>query len=537
MDDLTQLNKGLFGNYKSDIPAGFVVFLVALPLCLGVALASGAPLFSGVIAGIIGGIVVGYLSGSNLGVSGPAAGLAVVVLTAIGDLGAFDAFLLAVVISGIIQIILGILQAGIVGYFFPSSVIKGMLAAIGIMISFKQLPHAVGYDNVIDGEISFIDHTPVQSGENIFTEILHMFGYINTGAVIITLVSIGILLLWETKFFKSRNVFKLFPGGLAVVISGIILSLVFKNLPGLALADNMFVNLPIPSEVGGIMGLITFPDFSRILDPKIYSIAFTIALIGSIETLLSTEAADKMDPYKRITPANRELRAQGIGNIISGLVGGLPITQVIVRSSTNVQSGGKSKLSTIVHGVILIIAALLLPRLLNYVPLASLSAILLLVGYKLSKPSLYKSMFKLGYKQFLPFIVTIIAIVFTDLLTGIIVGMFFGIFNILMSNYRTPFIFEKSDRIKGALVLRLGQEVSFLNKGALIQALSHVEDGSKVVINASKSETVDYDIIEVVKDFKEQAKYRNIEVEVIGFSYRMSKNYFKSYIDAIKNPD
>ena len=537
MNQADSLSKGFFGNYKSDLPAGFVVFLVALPLCLGVALASGAPLFSGIIAGIVGGILVGYLSGSQLGVSGPAAGLAVIVLTSIEDLGAFDAFLLAVVISGIFQIILGVLQAGIVGYFFPSSVIKGMLAAIGIMIALKQIPHAVGYDNVIDGEISFIDHTPVESGENVITEILHMFNYINYGAMIITIVSLAILLIWETRFFKTNPLFKIIPGGLVAVVMGVVLSLLFKEIPTLQLADKMYVNLPIPSEVGGLAGLVTFPDFSRIFDPRVYTVAFTIALIGSIETLLSVEATDKMDPYKRITPTNRELRAQGIGNIVSGLIGGLPITQVIVRSSANVHSGGKSRLSTVVHGVILLISALLLPKLLNLVPLASLAAILLLVGYKLSKPSLYRSMLKLGKKQFVPFIVTIVAIVFTDLLTGIFIGMLFGIFNILMSNYRTPFIFESSDRQKGALVLRLGQEVSFLNKGALIQALSRVEDGCKVIVDGSRSETIDYDIIEVVNDFGEQAKYRNIEVEVIGLEYRMSKDYFKAFKKALREND
>lgn len=532
-----QLGNRFFSNYKSDIPAGFVVFLVALPLCLGVALASGAPLFSGIIAGVIGGIVVGYLSGSQLGVSGPAAGLAVIVLSSIGDLGSFEAFLLAVVISGVIQIIMGILQAGIVGYFFPSSVIKGMLAAIGIMIALKQLPHAVGYDNIISGEIAFIDHTPVQGSENIITQLVHMLNFINIGALIITLVAVGILLLWETKFFRSKNIFKLFPGGLAAVISGIVLAAIFKSIPALKLSDEMFVNLPIPSEIGGIMALLTFPDFGEILNPKIYSIAFTIALIGSIETLLSVEAADKMDPFKRISPTNKELRAQGIGNIISGLIGGLPITQVIVRSSANVQAGGKSKLSTMVHGVILLVAALFLPYLLNFVPLASLAAILILVGYKLSKPALYKTMFKLGYKQFLPFMVTIIAIVFTDLLTGIIIGMLFGTFNILVSNYRTPFIFEKSDRKEKEVILHLGQEVSFLNKGSLIRALNKLESGCKVVIDASKSETVDFDIIEVVTDFEEMAKHKNIDVKLIGFSYRMSKDYFKEFIKAVKEPD
>ncbi len=529
-----QLNPGFFSNYKSDIPSGFVVFLVALPLCLGIALASGAPLFSGIIAGVIGGIVVGYLSGSPLGVSGPAAGLAVIVLTSIQELGAFNAFLLAVIISGIIQFVLGILQAGIVGYFFPSSVIKGMLAAIGIIIAFKQLPHAVGYDNILDAEISFIDHTPVQEGENILTEFTHMLSFINLGALTITLVSMAILLVWETKFFKSKQVFRIFPGGLAAVVAGTVLSVIFRDIPNMALSSNMLVNLPIPSEVGGLSGLLTFPDFSRITDPDIYRIAFTIALVGSIETLLSVEATDKMDPYKRITPTNRELRAQGVGNFISGFIGGLPITQVIVRSSTNVQSGGKTRFSTVFHGFILLIAALALPRFLNNIPLASLSAILLMVGYKLAKPSLFRTIYKLGYKQFIPFIATIIAIVFTDLLTGVIIGMFFGVFNILVSNYRIPFIFENTDRKSDKLLIRLGQEVSFLNKGALIRALSKVQNNCKVVIDGSASETVDYDIIEVVNDFREQAKYRNIEVEVIGLSYRMSKDYTKAFMEVFK---
>jgi MFS superfamily sulfate permease-like transporter len=345
------------------------------------------------------------------------------------------------------------------------------------------------------------------------------------------------MLLWEIRFFKRNKIFQLFPGGLAVVLSGIVLSLLFKNIPALALTENMYVNLPIPSEVGGINGLLTFPDFSRILDPEVYSIAFTIALVGSIETLLSVEATDKMDPYKRVTPTNRELRAQGIGNVLSGLIGGLPITQVIVRSSANVQSGGKSRLSTVVHGIILLIAALLLPGILNLVPLASLSAILILVGYKLAKPSLFRSMYKLGFEQFLPFIVTVLAIVFTDLLTGILIGMAFAVFNILMSNYRTPFIFSSSDRQGKKLVLKLGQEVSFLNKGALIKALESLEENCSVVIDASESETVDFDIIEVVNDFKEKAKHTNITVEVKGLEYRISKDYLKEFGKAMKERD
>ena len=537
MENLKNLNSGLFGNYKSDIPAGFVVFLVALPLCLGVALASGAPLFAGIIAGVIGGLLVGYLSGSQLGVSGPAAGLVVIVLTAISDLGTFEAFLLAVVISGIFQIILGLLQAGIIGYFFPSSVIKGMLAAIGIMIILGQLTHATGYDNTMDAEISFIQHGGEHDGETIIGEILNMFSYVNIGVLIITLVSIAILLLWETKFFKSKNFFNLLPGGLVVVIAGSIMAYIFQSIPNLQLDKSMYVNLPIPSEVGGFKNLFTLPDFSRIGDPQIYIIALTIAVVGSIETLLSVEAADKLDPYKRITPTNRELRAQGIGNIVSGLIGGLPITQVIVRSSANIQSGGKSKLSTMVHGAILLVTALFLPHVLNLVPLSALSAILIMIGFKLAKPSVFRRMYKLGFKQFIPFVVTVIAIVFTDLLTGIIIGMLFGIFNILIANYRTPFLFTKDTKTKKVLTLNLGQEVSFLNKGALIRALNSVEEGCKVIINGSQSETIDFDIYEIVMDFQEQAKHRNIEVEVVNLSYRMSKDYFKEFLKAIKDKE
>ena len=537
MENLNNLNSGLFGNYKSDIPAGFVVFLVALPLCLGVALASGAPLFAGIIAGVVGGLVVGYLSGSQLGVSGPAAGLVVIVLTAISDLGTFEAFLLAVVISGIIQIILGLLQAGIIGYFFPSSVIKGMLAAIGIMIMLGQLTHATGYDNTMDAEISFIRHGGEHDGESIIGEIFNMLNYVNYGVLIITLVSMAILLLWDTRFFKSKSIFRMFPGGLAAVITGSVLAYIFNGVPALQLEKSMFVNLPIPSEVGGYLNLFTMPDFSRIGDPKVYMVAVTIAVVGSIETLLSVEAADKLDPYKRITPANRELRAQGIGNIVSGLIGGIPVTQVIVRSSANVQSGGKSKLSTMVHGAILLIAALFLPHVLNLVPLSALSAILIMVGYKLAKFNLFRSMYKLGFKQFIPFIVTVVAIVFTDLLTGIVIGMMFGVFNILIANYRTPFLFERDAKSKKVLTLNLGQAVSFLNKGALIRAFNSVEEGCKVIIDGTRSETIDYDIYELIMDFKEHAKYKNIEVEIVNLSYRMSKDYFKEFVKAINDQD
>jgi len=528
--DNNSLKNGFWANTSADLPAGFVVFLVALPLCLGVALASGAPLFAGVIAGIIGGILVGILSGSPLGVSGPAAGLAAIVLTSIEQLGTFEAFLLAVIISGIFQLILGLLQAGIIAYFFPSSVIKGMLAAIGIIIALKQLPHAVGYDNTIDGNISFMAHF----GDNIFSEILHMFRRFSTGAILISIVSLALLILWESPFFKKKKLFTIINGPLIVVLIGIILSQIFGSFPFLALDTEHFVNLRVLSGFKDITSLFTFADFSQINNPEIYKIAFTIAVIGSIETLLSVEAADKLDPFKRVTPTNRELRAQGIGNILSGMIGGLPITQVIVRSSANIQSGGRSRLATIFHGFLLLISALLIPGILNMVPFASLSAILFLIGLKLAKPVLFKSMYKLGSYQFIPFIVTFIVIIFTDLLVGITVGMLFAIFNILLANYRTPFIFDSRHKNKKALTIKLSEKVSFLNKGGLLQALDQVKPGCKVIIDARDSISIDYDVIEVIEDFKEKAKYRNIDLEVLGLSYRTPKKYLEEFKKALE---
>lgn len=528
-----QVNTGFFGNIRADLPAGFVVFLVALPLCLGIALASGAPLFSGIIAGIIGGVVIGYLSGSPLGVSGPAAGLAVIVLTSIEKLGAFEVFLMAVVLSGIFQLILGFLKAGIIGYFFPTSVIKGMLVAIGITIALKQIPHAFGYDNVIEGTIAF----KYEDGDNIFGALVHMFSGISYGAIIISIVSVVILLLWESDYMKGNEKLKAIPGPLIVVILGIILNKVFANIPALALNEVHLANLPLISSFQDIPQHFVLPDFSAITNPEVLTIAFTIALIGSIETLLSVEAADKLDPYKRVTPTNRELKAQGIGNILSGLIGGLPITQVIVRSSANIQSGGKSKLSAVFHGVLLLISALLFPRVLNMVPLACLSAILLLVGYKLASPGTFKSMYKLGWYQFLPFIVTVVAIIFTDLLVGITIGALVSVFNILMSNYKMPYIFKKEHNDENTLRLQLSEKVTFLNKGGLLQTLDHVETGKKIIIDASKSISIDYDIVEVVEDFKEKAKHRNIEVEVVGVDYRMPINYIDSLKAELKAND
>jgi MFS superfamily sulfate permease-like transporter len=527
----------MWKNLKNDIPASIVVFLVAVPLCLGIALASGAPLFSGIIAGIIGGIVVGALSGSQLGVSGPAAGLAVIVLSAITELGAFDVFLLAVVIGGVLQFLLGVLQAGIIGYYFPSSVIKGMLSGIGIIIILKQIPHAFGYDMDFEGSLAF--NQP--DGHNTFSELYYMLGAISPGAVVITVLSLAILILWERPFMKKIKLFQILQGPLFVVIIGVVLNLVFANTSW-ALNFDQIVSIPVAENLSGFFSQFTFPDFSQWNNPAVYTIAFTIAIVASLETLLCLEATDKLDPYKRVTPANRELKAQGIGNVVSGLIGGLPITQVIVRSSTNIQSGGKTKLAAILHGVILLGCAMLIPHILNLIPLASLAAILFLVGYKLAKPVLFKQMYKLGWSDFIPFMVTILAIVFTDLLLGIAMGMVVAIFYVLYNNYNIPFVFEKDDHLSddGTIRIELSEEVTFLNKANIQRALSQIPEGSKVIIDASKTINIHHDVIEIIEEYESQAQYKNIQLKVIdrkrkGLTSKPMKDFEKLMSGKIPN--
>ena len=519
-------------NIKSDIPAGVIVFLVAVPLCLGIALASGAPLFSGIIAGIIGGIVVGALSGSSLGVSGPAAGLAVIVLTAIQDLGAFEIFLLAVVIGGVFQFLLGVMQAGIIGYYFPSSVIKGMLAGIGVIIVLKQIPHAVGYDKDYEGSLAF--NQP--DGHNTFSELFYMFEAITPGAVIIAATALGILILWEQPFMKKIKFTKFIQGPLVAVGAGILLNVFFQNTQ-FALASDHLVNIPVANDFAGFVGLFTLPDFSQITNPQIYIVGMTLAVVASLETLLCLEATDKLDPQKRVSPANRELKAQGIGNVISGLIGGLPITQVIVRSSTNIQSGGKTKMSAIFHGFILLGSAAILPNLLNMIPLSCLAAVLFLVGYKLAKPALFKDMYNKGWSSFIPFIATILGIVFTDLLIGIGIGMVVAIFYLLRDNYRIPFLFEKEEHLEksGNIRLALAEEVTFLNKANIQRALNQIPEGSKVIIDASKTVNIDVDVIEIIEDFQINAATKDIEVEIIERRRKGIKNHpIKDFEQVIK---
>ncbi|MCG3167679.1 MAG: C4-dicarboxylic acid transporter DauA [Bacteroidia bacterium] len=505
-------NATVFGK---DVSSGLVVFLVALPLCLGIALASGAPLFAGVIAGVVGGIVVGSLSGSPLGVSGPAAGLVVIVLTALQTLGSYEAFLLAVVFAGAIQLLAGYVNAGIIAYYFPSAVIKGMLAAIGLTLILKEIPHALGYDADFIGDEAFIQ----KDGHNTFTEIGYAIQYHNDGAVIIALVSIALLILFDRPFMKKIGLFKFLPGALFVVMIGIGLNLLFNSLfPKWEMGEHHLVELPVASSPAEFFGFFTLPDFTAWKNPQVYITALTLAIVASIETLLCVEATDKLDPHRRNTPTNRELKAQGVGNIVSGLIGGIPVTQVIVRSSANINSGGQTKVATIVHGVILLVSAVVIPTFLNMIPLAALAGILLMVGYKLSKLSLYKEMYRNGWDQFIPFIVTVVAILSTDLLKGIGIGMVFALFFILRRNYKYAYHYSKErGGEKETIRLTLSEDVTFLNKGSLALTLSNLPDNCKVIIDGSKSQAIDYDVLETIHDFKKHtAPFRNITVETIN---------------------
>jgi MFS superfamily sulfate permease-like transporter len=501
-----------FKYLKNDLPAGLVVFLVALPLCLGIALASGTPLFSGIIAGIVGGIVVAFVSGSALSVSGPAAGLTVIVFNAIGTLGSYDVFLLSVVLAGLMQIALGYLKAGIIGYYFPSSVIKGMLAAIGIILILKQLPHAVGYDKDNEGDFDFIQ----TDGQNTISEVFKSLDYIHPGAVIIALISLFVLIMWERPFLKKYTFFKIVPGALLVVILGIVINEWFKiGYSSFYLKGEELVQLPVANSAADFIGQFTFPDFTAFTNYKVYVVAATIAIIASLESLLSVEAADKLDPYKRITPTNRELKAQGFGNLISGLIGGLPLTAVIVRSSANVNAGGKTKLSAIIHGIFLLSSVIFLAAVLNKIPLAALAALLLMVGYKLAKISLFKSMYKLGWDQFLPFIVTVIAIQFSDLLKGIGIGLAVSMFFILRNNYKRAYTIRKEEKTDEEKInIELDEDVTFLNKGSIALMLTDLPENAHVVIDGTKSHTIDIDVIEMLHNFNHSSELKNIKLEL-----------------------
>ena len=504
----------LFANLKSDFASGLVVFLVALPLCLGIAMASGAPLFSGIISGIIGGIVVGYFSTSNISVSGPAAGLTAIVLTAITDLGAFDVFLTAVFIAGILQLILGFAKAGSISNYFPTNVIEGMLAGIGIIIILKQLPHAFGYDSDFEGDQAFSQ----TDGSNTFSALFSIFDYIQLGSVVITLVSMIILISWDKVPFLKK--LKLVPGALIAVVLGVIINEIFISVgSSLAIGKEHLVSLPVPSSFEEFKAIIITPNFSAVTNSKVWIVAFTIAVVASIETLLSIEASDRMDVQKRYTDTNIELKAQGIGNLVSSLLGGLPLTSVIVRSSANSNSGAKSKMSTIIHGLLLLISVLAIPVILNKIPLATLAAILILIGYKLAKPATFIHFWEKGKYQFIPFIATLLAVVFLDLLKGVALGIFISIIFVLKGNLKRAYYFRKEQYADGDVIhIDLAQEVSFLNKAAIKQTLNDIPENSKVIIDAKDTVYIAHDILDLIHEFKTiKAVDTNIKVKLKGF--------------------
>ncbi|MET0355748.1 MAG: carbonic anhydrase family protein [Cellvibrio sp.] len=514
------MNSLSFRNIKYDLPSGLVVFLVALPLCLGIALASGAPLFSGIIAGIIGGVVVGSLSGSHTSVSGPAAGLAAVVLSAITTLNNFEYFLLAVMLAGLMQMAFGFFRAGALADFMPSNVIKGLLAAIGIILILKQLPHAVGYDADAIGDFSFTQ----MNHQNTFSALTTALDSIELGALIICLLSIAVMLVWDKTPLKK---IKVLPAPLFVVILGVLLNEVFRFVqPSLAIDQQHLVTLPVSDSLSGFLSFFTTPDFSAIIHANVWTVAFTLALVASLETLLNLEATDKLDKHKRSSPPNRELFAQGVGNTLSGLIGGIPITSVIVRSSANISAGAVSKLSTILHGALLLICAFSIPNLLNKIPLASLAAILILIGYKLASYRLFKDMYSRGTSQFLPFAVTVVAIVMTNLLLGVAIGTVFSLFFILSSNFRNPFNVVKSEDHTGEIIrLELAPQVSFFNKPAIYNTLHEIPSEAQLVIDASNSDFIDYDVLESIKEFRKVvAPERDINLSLLGFKEKYDVN-------------
>tara|TARA_R110000868_G_scaffold306686_7_gene567924 strand:+ start:348 stop:1919 length:1572 start_codon:yes stop_codon:yes gene_type:complete len=506
-----------FADLRHDVSASIVVFFVAFPLCLGIALASGAPLFSGIIAGIVGGIVVGAASQSALGVSGPAAGLAVIVFNSIGTLGSWPTFLLAVVLAGIFQLIMGFMRVGFIAFFFPSSVIKGMLSGIGLLIILKQIPHALGYDKDALGDLAFMQ----TNGETTLSSITHIISAIHLGAALISCLSVLIMIIWDGNLSKRSRFFRVIQGPIIVVLAGIIINMIFQsNQSVLSLGATHLVNLPVADTLTDFMNQFTLPNFYAISNVYVWKSAIVIAIVASLETLLCVEATDKLDPYKRITPPNRELKAQGLGNIISGLCGGLPITQVIIRSSANISFGARSKLSAILHGVFILISAYTIANFLNMIPLASLASILIVIGYKLINPTIIQRTFKLGAEQFVPFFATIVGILMTDLLQGIAIGLVFGLFYTLRHSYRNAYYMtDITENENGHTVHRfmLAEEVSFFNKGSIIKALTSVPENSKIIIDCTNSKAIAYDVVEFIQDYKKNAHLKNISVETVKF--------------------
>ncbi|PCC72074.1 Sulfate permease, MFS superfamily [Nannocystis exedens] len=507
MPPLTPDKQPWHTHLAADIPASLVVFLVALPLCLGIALASGAPLLAGLFAGFVGGLVVGTLSGSPLSVSGPAAGLTVVVAAGIAELGAYSAFILAVVLAGVMQLGFGLLRAGAVAHFVPVAVVHGMLAAIGCILVLKQVPHALGYDVDFEGDESFVG----QGGGNTFTDIVAAVQNADLGAFIIFVAALGALLLWQKV--GKKMVGSWMPPALVAVIVGALTNELFRlYAPDLHLTDaTHLVTIPDLSGLSGILFALPFPDFSRIGDPAVWRVAATIAVIASVESLLSVGACDKLDPFHRITPTDRELKAQGAGNIVSGLLGGLPITAVIVRSSANIDAGARTRVSAILHGVLLLLSVLVLAPILNHIPLSALAAVLIVMGLRLASVRVFHAQYQRGKGQFVPFLITLGAILFTDLLVGVAIGVGVGIFYVIRSNFRSAIVVAHEDH---EYLIRFAKDVSFLNKPALLRAFSAIPNGSAVLIDGTRAQFIDPDIVDAIDDFLLSAKARNITVEL-----------------------
>ncbi|MEX1002057.1 MAG: SulP family inorganic anion transporter [Crocinitomicaceae bacterium] len=533
--------KSLLSNLKFDLASGLVVFFVALPLCLGISLASTAyaetetleafkgVVFPGLIAGIVGGIVVGSLSGSRFGVSGPAAGLITIVSVAIMEFGGFqnggfEKFILAVAIAGVFQLILGFIQAGFLAYYIPFSVIKGMLAGIGVTIIMKEIPHFFGYDKDVEGDMNFEQ----VDGHNTFTELYYMTDNVHIGATIVGLISLAILIVWGFKFVKKSKILSMIPGPLIAIIISIIVAVLFSSVPGMMISAEHLVQVPTPSSMEEFKSQFYTPDFSALKDYHVYVVALTIAAVASIETLLCVEATDKMDPYKGRTPMNRELKAQGVGNLVSGLLGGLPITQVIVRSSANIDSGAKSKTSAVLHGIFLLSFILLVPGLLNMIPRSTLAAVLILIGYKLASPATIKKMINVGWEQAVPFFVVIFAMLFSDLLKGVGAGLVVAFLIILYRNYRMSYFVKGENGDENQPIkLTLSQHATFLNKASILKTLDEIEDGKEVIIDFSHTLDVDYDVRQVIEEFQQSAKDREISVTIINRDGTIEKQEFE----------
>lgn len=508
----------------ADLLSGMVVFLVALPLCLGIAVASGAPPFAGIISGIIGGIIVGSLSKSNVSVTGPAAGLIAIILVAVTDLG-YETFLVAVMIAGLIQLTLGLAKAGGISSYFPTSVIEGMLVAIGIIIIKKELPHAIGYD--LEHEGDFYSYQLLKADEGFFGELLQSFNYAHTGAIIVTVVSIAIIIAFNKV--PALKKIKAIPGALVAVVAGILLNELFKAaMPQWIITNEHLVVLPTADSVQAFLGQFQTPDLNGFTSPKVWVTGLTIAIVASIETLLCLEAGDKMDSLKRYSSANAELRAQGIGNLLSGLIGGIPMTSVIVRTTANINAGAKTKMSAIFHGIFLLLAVIAIPGLLNKIPMACLAAILIMIGLRLASPKVFKHIWQSGKHQFVPFIITVIAVVFTDLLKGVGIGLVVSIIYILKGNMKLAYFFRKEQHHEGETIhIDLAQEVSFLNKAAIKATLAALPENSKVVVNADNTVYIDHDVLELLRDFVNfGAKDKNINITLKNFKQEYNMDDF-----------